>query len=392
MSAPATTILGRVSPLRRLTAVCLAVGLGSAACAEGPAVTDAAVETAIQRAVTWIKAQRQDARHWEDEISTEDRFWGGTSGLAVLALLYAGEDPRTDFMDSSLDWLSSQALRGTYTYGTRAHALALVPGTKYSSRLESDLEWLVHNVWPSDGSTPGAYGYNPRPQGTTNGQWDNSNSQYGVLGVWMATDAGLSVPTSYWQNVGGHWLRHQQPDGGWGYHAQDASTGSMTAAGLATLFVVLDRIYADRPSDAVQLKAAIQSGLTWLGREFTPAKNPFGEARWLYYYLYGVERVGRASGYKYFRDNDWFREGAAFLLEKQDPDGHWRGSGALMSDLRNTCFALMFLCHGRAPLLFNKLQHGDDWDDKLRDAAGLTHFTQRTLERLLNWQIVRLDG
>jgi hypothetical protein len=52
----------------------------------------------------------------------------------------------------------------------------------------------------------------------------------------------------------------------------------------------------------------------------------------------------------------------------------------------------MVLCHGRAPLLFNKLQHGGDWNARLRDVAGVTRFSSRTLERLLNWQIVKLDN
>ncbi|MFH1746603.1 MAG: DUF4159 domain-containing protein [Planctomycetota bacterium] len=359
--------------------------------ADEPAVTDASVEAAIRRGVAWLQAQRKAEGHWEQNNSTADIVWGGDTGLALLALLYAGEDPRTEAMDESIEWLSYQTLNGTYTYGTRAHVLARVPGEKFRQRLEDDLDWLVTNIWPTDSDNPGAYDYTALPDGRTRGKWDNSNSQYGVLGVWMATDAGLTAPLEYWQLVGQHWTRHQQSDGGWTYRASGQSTGSMTAAGLATLFVVLDRIYGDNPKDAVGLTSAINSGLTWLGREYTP-ENPFGDRMWLYYYLYGVERAGRASGYKYFRNKDWFREGAAFLLSKQEEDGSWRGSGELMSDLRNTSFALMFLCHGRAPLLFNKLEHGSDWNNKLRDVAGITHYAERTLERLLNWQIVRLDG
>ncbi|MGD8450958.1 MAG: DUF4159 domain-containing protein [Phycisphaerae bacterium] len=358
---------------------------GPARAADPPAVTDESVDAAIRRAITWIKTQRTN-NNWEEHENRDDLFYGGSSALANLALLYAGEDPRTDFMTASLDWLAAQTLNGTYTYGVRAHALALVPGTKYQSRLQSDLEWLTGNVNPANSRAPGSYGYRGAED-----RWDNSNSQYGVLGTWMATDAGLTATDAYWELVGSHWLRTQAADGGWGYQEGYPSTGSMTAAGLATLFVVLDRLYTNRPADAASVTAAISSGLNWLGREFTP-ENPFGDKQWLFYYLYGVERVGRASGYKYFRQRDWFREGAAFLLSEQQPEGHWRGTGEYMSDLRNTCFALMFFCHGRAPLLCNKLEHGPDWNRQLRDAAGLTHYAQHALERLLNWQIVRLDG
>ena len=355
-----------------------------------PDITDAVVHEAIHHGIAWLKAQRNQEGHWEQHATPDDMDWAGDSALAVLALLYAGENPRTEFISSALNWLEDQTLQGTYTYGVRAHALALVPGAKYRRRLKADLDWLLENVYPRNSEHPGCYDYRGRPGGRENGRWDNSVSQFGVLGAWMATDAGLSVPAYYWETVGQHWMTHQQSDGGWCYQARGRSTGSMTAAGLATLFVVLDRVYGSRPREAVDLIASIEQGLDWLGREYSP-QNSHGDRRWLYYYLYGVERVGRASGYKYFRNKDWFREGAMFLLDKQKQAGNWPGSGEGMNDLRNTCFALMFLCHGRAPLLFNKLEHGTDWNYTLRDVAGITHYAEQTLERLLNWQIVSLD-
>ncbi|MCK4340237.1 MAG: DUF4159 domain-containing protein [Phycisphaerae bacterium] len=354
-------------------------------------MTDQNVDAAIQRAVAWIKSQRNEEGHWQRLDNPKDRDWAGNSGLAVLSLLYADEDPREEFLARSLEWLMLQKLNGTYAYGTRAHALAIVPGGAYKSLLEADLQWLLKAVWPRESEHPGCYNYTPPREGRKKGRWDNSVSQYGVLGVWMAAEAGLKVPDWYWEIVGEHWLSCQNHDGGWGYKENEKSTGSMTAAGLASLFVVLDQRYAARPKEAPGLLSALEAALNWLGREYTP-ENPGGQSTWKFYYLYGVERAGRASGYKYFRDKDWFREGATFLLDTQKPDGQWRSTGGQMNELRNTTFALMFLCHGRAPLLFNKLQHQADWNNRLRDVAGLTRYVGHTFERLLNWQIVRLEG
>jgi hypothetical protein len=386
------SFLGRAAAAR-LVALLLALSSGGPGWptilrAQEPEVTDDSVEAAIRRAANWIESQRNSQGHWQASNNTADRHWAGTSALALLSLLYAGRDAREEAMDRSLTWVAAQALNGTYTYGTRAHVLALVPGKKFSTRLQEDLGWLLTAIGAKGTEAAGAYDYGAAEEGKLS-RWDNSATQYGVLGVWMAADAGLSVPDAYWENVGQHWMTWQNPDGGWGYQNHDGSTGSMTAAGLGCLFVVLDQRYADRPKEAGGLLSAIDRGLDWLGREYGP-ENPHGNREWHYYYLYGVERVGRASGYKYFRDKDWFRDGAAYLLRGQRPEGCWTGSGE--GAIHNAAWGLMFLCHGRAPLLFNKLQHGSDWDGKLRDVAGLTRYAGHTFERLLNWQIVRLDG
>jgi len=350
-------------------------------------VTDETVNDAIARAVDWLKSKRNEQGHWQRDENTEDRDWAGDSALALLALLYAGEDARQQDMAASLDWLEAQALNGTYVHGVRTHVFALISGKKYRDRLRNDLRWLVQAPHPKGADHAGAYGYFSMRESRSS-WYDNSNTQFGLLGVWMATEAGATAEglREYWQLTEKHWLAEQRPDGGWTYQHNKPSTGSMTAAGLAALYVVLDRVHTrtgfKRADGVVE---AVDRGLDWLGREFTPG-NPHGSRQWKHYYLYGVERAGRASGRKYFRNRDWFRIGAADLLARQRHEGDWQGG------LRDTCFALMFLCHGRAPLLFNKLEHGDDWNNYLRDVAGLGRYAEHAFERMLNWQIVSLDG
>jgi len=311
MGAVSVSFLGRCSAAAVVTiplAITSVLGFAPVVRAQG-AITDEAVDDAIRQAVRWIKEQRKPEGHWElSNTGTDDR-WAGTTALALLALLYAGEDPRADLMSDSLTWLAAQKLSGTYVVGTRAHVLALVPGRKYTAELKGDLQWLLDTVYQRGSDCPGCYTYHPQPKDVKSGSWDNSNSQFGVLGVWMAAEAGLEVPAWYWEIVAEHWITCQTKEGGWGYRQNDAPTGSMTAAGLAALFVALDQRYADRPQEAGGLISAINAGLTWLAHNYS-ADNPGGEAQWRYYYLYGVERAGRASGRKYFRDKDWFREGA----------------------------------------------------------------------------------
>lgn len=381
-------------------AACLAIVGGGVqmAAAQTSRVTDESVDSAISRGIEWLKSQRND-KHWEGQQAEGQAMYGGDTSLALLAMLYCGENARRQDMAESLAWLADQPLTAVYTYGVRAHALALVPGRRYHKQLKKDVEWLRRAIYRRGGEGAGGYGYSLSDSGQ--GATDNSNSQYGVLGAWMASDAGIPIPEDYWLLVKEHWLRVQQANGGWAYRDGGQSTGSMTAAGLATAYVVLEKAYArDEGSfngtssplcgehrNAQDVLAAIDRGLDWFGTNFKVDENPGGASQWLYYYLYGVERIGRASGRKSFRGEDWFRAGAEFLLRSQQPNGAWPSS-----ELRNTCFSLMFLAHGRAPLLMNKLQHGDDWNNKIRDVAGLTRYCEKHFERLLNWQVITLDA
>lgn len=359
---------------------------GGAVAATDDGVTAERIEEALNRGVEWVKKQRDGDRHWEEHTNQGDRAWAGRTALAILAQLYAGIDARSEEIAPSLDWLAAQRLNGTYAYSLRAHVLAMVPGTKHRRRMADDLDWIVQAAHPRESPLAGGYGYQTSPESA--GWADNSNSQFAVLGAWMATEAGTTREgmRDYWLVTEDYWTRLQNSDGGWGYRRDERSTGSMTAAGLTSLFVVLDRAHARTGHrKAVRLLQSIDVGLQWFGREFTP-DNPYGARHWRNYYLYGVERCGRASGRKYFQQRDWFRSGAATLLRDQSEDGSWGG------DLPETCFAILFLAHGRAPLMLNKLEHNGDWDVYLRDAAGLTRFCERTFERLLNWQVVAIDS
>ena len=81
---------------------------------------------------------------------------------------------------------------------------------------------------------------------------------------------------------------------------------------------------------------------------------------WPLYYQYGVERAGRLSGQRFFGPHDWYREGAAYLLEGQvRQDGSWIGATAAETDpVVASSFALLFLSKGLAPVLINKLNYG----------------------------------
>ena len=62
------------------------------------------------------------------------------------------------------------------------------------------------------------------------------------------------------------------------------------------------------------------TAFAWLSAHFRVSQNFPKEQLWKYYYLYGLERSGRLAGVRYFGDNDWYRQGAEYLVNTEQHD------------------------------------------------------------------------
>lgn len=358
-----------------------------------PMVDDEEIGRAINRGVTVLYNRFQDNKI-QGEADYPDE---GVDALAVYALLQAYQatddprlDPRRPFMKQALDTLKRFEIDNDYgskaTYGRslRISALTLAGRPEDRAQIDGDLQWLMH------AGLTGAYTYINRPYGRTGTMidtvWDNSNSQYGLLGVWAAAETGLAVPEYFWKVTQEHWVSTQFDDGEWGYMADDTSPRrSMTLAGLASLFVTQDYLFEPGQGQWVAREPfmpALAKGLNWL-ESGDNSVIPFSD-EWPGYTLYGLERVGLASGFKYFGAHDWYRESAADVVASVSPDGGW-GSSV------DTSFALLILSRGRHPVMMNKLRFDGYWCNRPRDVANLARYGSKTLERQLNWQVVPLD-
>jgi hypothetical protein len=239
--------------------------------------------------------------------------------------------------------------------------------------------------------------------------WDNSNSQYGLLGVWSGAEVGVEVPVRYWKDVERHWTGSQLQSGEWGYQARDrAGAYAMTCGGLASLFVTHDWLAAPMVKGTVgrdPLTQPLALGLSWLERSDNCINTPNPKTHYVGYDLYGLERVALASGFKYFGKHDWYRELSANALGTQWPTGAWGRSPEGFDAMVDTAYTLLFLARGRYPILMNKLRFDKSdvtridgkpqtgyWANRPRDLANLTRFASRQLERGLNWQAVSTAG
>ena len=235
-----------------------------------------------------------------------------------------------------------------------------------------------------------------RSKGPAGTAWfDRSNSQYGVYGAWALEQAGAEIPTQYWLDEDAAWKKAQGGDGGWNYNgAEGGATYTMTCAGLATLFITQDYVLRTNYHQFDTCKggvtnANIEKGLAWVDKHIG---NSLGKAGgWGMYAMYGIERIGVASGRKYFGTFDWYKSGADSIVKGQAPAGSW-------GPIHDTCFATLFLCRGRAPVMMNKVIYTtaskkqiDPWNERPRDAANLAKWMgKHSLEGFLNWQIVNL--
>ena len=170
--------------------------------------------------------------------------------------------------------------------------------------------------------------------------------------MWALDQAGFEVPLKYWELVDKAWRKNQANDGGWSYlptpSTESPVKASMTAAGVATLFITNDYLHAN---DGINCKGNItndniEQGLRWMGNHFAEVGSDL-------YTLYGVERIGVASGYKYFGKTDWYAVGSEIVVRGQGADGSWNTWGSIPG----TAFAMLFLSRGQAPVAFNKLDY-----------------------------------
>lgn len=357
------------------------------------AVTETEIDAAIKRGMTYLYSQFAGTR-LKNADDTDPETFAGRNALAVYAFAQVGKatgDPRvgpaSEQLRGLLDRLKEYPMNGhaaTYSRSLRLNAMAVYNRLEDREIMNADLQWLLK------ASMGGAYSYEMPPAGRKHDEnaWDNSNSQYGALGVWAAADAGLQIPAGYWTDVQQHWISCQQSSGGWGYNSSpQRSTLSMTAAGLNMLLVSRDQLAVGGATVSANFPftKAMNRAIEW----FDEGDNSVmidGAHRG--YSVYSLERAGLASGFKYFGTHDWYLEVARDLVHQQAPDGSWGGGDSTIVD---TSFDLLFLSRGRQPVLAAKLRFDGDWNNRPRDLMAFSRFASSQLERQMNWQIADLD-
>ena len=379
----------------------LAGSLASQAADTQP-ITAEQIDAAIERAVDSLFALQKDDGTWgyygdpaSKDKASSGYFEHGLDVCAMMGLAYGEADLKDEKMKKGLKALLEAKIDKNYVYAVRTIALA-----KLYPRLDRELKELVKKVLQEDV----AWTYKAQhEEGDWNypgtGMGELSNTQMALLGVYEASAIFKELPNDIWQKAMDRYLKIQKPDGGWNYgsrssiHVDMPTYGSMSAAAVASLMIARDKLYgatgcpckggkSQRRGSEV-LDKAIDDGIKWMAANFKTNENP-GRGAYLDYWFFSCERVGLASGMKYFGTHDWYREFATELLVRQRPDGSW-------GSIPNTALAIAFLAKGRAPILFNKMQFDGQWNNHPRDVANLAAHLGRQKEQAIQWQTINLD-
>ncbi len=229
---------------------------------------------------------------------------------------------------------------------------------------------------------------------------DHSNTQYALLALRSAARCGIPIPPDVWERVFDHFIETQEKDGpkvvrmkmleddehgyvsykpltgvpdharGWCYSTSkkpvwqgaedEATTGSMTSVGVASLLITMEGLKRHRKLGGKRMRDGRQAafdGLAWLTHHFSVEKNPgHPNDRWQYYYLYGLERACVLAGVRNLGTHDWYREGAEWLMNNQKNGGTWTFKSPGGDPLVGTSFALLFLTKATVPGLV-KITH-----------------------------------
>ncbi len=358
-----------------------------------------AVRTAIARAAGHLERLQTPDGTWPDYA-----FAGGETAMAAYALLQAGVRPGDPALERALAALVQVENERTYVVALKALAFAAADPTRYRAPLQAAVDWLLEAQHAT-----GAWGYADPDDALREaggglrhvrsaaelrqlfGRTDLSNTQFAVLALAEAETAGAHIPAEAWTKIDRHLRTTQLAGGGWGYVFESRSEGepygSVTAAALASLYLVHQRLAAEEPSaTTADRAAALERGLGWIAEHYTLAENPGRGPSWYYFWLYALERAGIASGRRTFGAHDWYREGAARLLQAQRGDGSWTGR------IHQDAAALLFLAKAFKPLLVQRLVW-PAWREDPRDLARLTAYLDtRVGGRELGWQTVDADA
>lgn len=335
------------------------------------------VQAMIARGVKYLEANvgKSGGQH-EKEL--------GAACICALACYKATGNPQHPLVTGAVAQIRSELQAGmkhsghaNYSLGIAMIFLGELDLEAYRKEIEAMLQEIYKRQMPY-----GAWSYPNDPLG------DVSQTQYAVLGMWLAHRQGINVDQQVLERVCNWLLRVQEPNGVFPYKGEDPghfnrieqqvqSSASMCAAGVGSLYVCGELLgFIDDPKvmkmrmrlpPAIQVvrdkknssiakivdrtiwQKAVSDGNTWMGRN-GKVENFDGyhkEGYQQYYYMYSVERYWAFRELAEGIDTNepaWYNAGVDYMRTNQAANGSWQSTrGVTNGPVVDTGFAVMFL-------------------------------------------------
>ncbi len=332
---------------------------------------------AIERGTKYLLSTLDPNGRCRYEFPAGHRLYGSKTATCVYTLLNAGVQPREPVLRRAIEWLGAAELTNTPAVSWRLCAMAGIREDQARAVMQKDLGTLLKAAGVQGG-------YGESLDGNEPSRGDTLSTALAVMALHAAEEAGAAVPPEHWRRVAAWWPSQQQEDGGWNYAWRPdvrKSYGSATAAAVASVQLCAG---PGRDEDGAAAAKALDSGLAWLVRRYSPQSNPvIGDSEY-YDWLFHLSRLAHAGGLRLIAGQDWFAQGRAQLLARQSHDGSWGYDGGV----GETCRAMIVLQRGRGLLAVAKLRYDGAWNTRPRDMANLSRWLGVNYERAVAWQIV----
>ncbi len=371
------------------------------------AATNEEIEAARLKGIEFLKSQQQTDGTWEFAS-----YKTGITALATLALIENGISVTDPAIEKGYRYVKRQADDCKNTYEISLSILLLA---RMGDRLDRNTIRTLGARLLAGQNKGGGWGYtcpavdasvlgNLKKLDRQDGEGDNSCTQFGVLGLWVASRYGVPIEQAMTE-VAGRFLDDQNEDGGWSYAPATpdkpaVTSSSMTCAGLFSLTVArATRIRAaqkdssstggeSRGEKATLLSdPAYAKGFAKVG-VFAKTIGP-GSPK---YFMWSVERLGVLLGLEKLGEADWFKQGSDALVKSQNMDGSWSAAKEVTSD---TAFAILFLRKANLGSDISRLLEGEP-SQQFAVIAGSETKRFETLDDAIKaaapGSIVRLDG
>jgi hypothetical protein len=282
-------------------------------------------------------------------------------GLALLECGASADDPAVKFIADTL------RLQQNQLFQTYELSLAIMFFDRLGKAADRPLIYTLGNRLCDGQQEDGTWSYQCRsrlanvarrpprgfrPAPIIRGRGDHSNTQFAVLGLWIAGRHNVSVHDAlartdhYFQEI-------QDAEGSWGYRFRMSQhRDSMTCAALMSLALGFASHKRTGALDAtwINRSKSVDRGFGYLTRSLESLLRGQRHAVWNrilgadsggdIYFLWSLERLAVAHNLKVIGGRAWYPWAAELLVNSQRGDGSWQDARGGPID---TCFALLVL-------------------------------------------------